>query len=912
MALPHRIWTDLISRTLVGYDDNNSFNVIGDFTNDHVEYCRVGNASVVGPMYYQWRALIKSLSTELAESLDEVVDYGIFMTVTLDNNTPGCTQWAQVGQTMRYPDLATAQTWDKDLVTGKHYDGVNPWGGYPQDGGYQGPEDSNLVPGGFPYSLERWIEAYQIAHRGNQYAPVFVRNGVDFIWANYVGCGATPWAPTEQLDGFIIPHKFVMNFLNPIVNSMSRKWIKLGTTPNIVLTGLGFDQADAELGDPNRYSGNNPLLNWNSIVDFIYLIGDQGQGTFTLGRIAGDFTVDDDTQITIVNLPNLPEGTYQIRLYKQNVGVAAAIGDVYSYAGDWRADDVGLCLPGPRMRLLITEDTPKEEDLLFLTEWQFKKGDLIISKYFAPIDIRSTDKFYDGRIINHSALTKSVDDESGLPNISDITIDLANADKEFSKLLAEYTIKNQLVSLFSAWKGEPETWKEYFMIMIVDDWDLNGPILRATLKDISQKYFRVTVPRYIITADEYPNAHENAITKAMPEILGKAYLDGELKGAVEAHCIDIVNFKYLAARGSIHSITQVYSENVLQTEGAGNDYTISYEDGGRTYINFNADQGDKRITFNCNGYMVADWNSANGYIQNPAYIIAFFLSLIAEVPIDFLDMTSFDDLADLLEDINWDEAGYLIIQDFQDMQTILSELLFTFGAKIFPDIYGRFKIERKDITNYEANLLLFDQIDTMEPVNYQQNLRELVNRIKAKWQYYPCQSLYVGALEDERLSSINTFDVEMESEPSPLLFQWTDLENVISSRIADELLKKGYGDKKAFFSISTNWLREIDILDNFRLQDLFAIDLGGEGAEGHYYYFERMSIDLVNGKIDITAPDLQWLVRQCMIIGQCSELEEYWEDASDAMRFYGYISECLTETFSDGELTKRVCKCGGG
>jgi len=356
--------------------------------------------------------------------------------------------------------------------------------------------------------------------------------------------------------------------------------------------------------------------------------------------------------------------------------------------------------------------------------------------------------------------------------------------------------------------------------------------------------------------------------------------------------------------------TEVFSENVLQTEGAGNDYTISYEDGGRTYITFNADQGDKKITFNCNGYMLADWNSANGYVQNPAYVIAFFLSLIAEVPINFLSMTSFDTLADLMVDLGWDESAYLILQDFQDMATKLSEMLFTYGAKFFPDNMGRFRVERKDKHSYESDIIIFDQIDTMEPVTYIQNLRELVNRIKAKWQYYPCHSLFLGSAEDIRESSVDTFDVEVEPEQSPFELKWTTSEDVINTRISEELLKKGYGDRKAAFAISMNWVRDLNVLDNFQLQDLFAIDISGDGTSGYYYYIEQLSIDLVGGKIDVLAPDLQWLIRQCMIIGKSSELAEQWADASEWMRVFGYIADCTTGQFSDGEPVKKICKCG--
>ena len=66
------------------------------------------------------------------------------------------------------------------------------------------------------------------------------------------------------------------------------------------------------------------------------------------------------------------------------------------------------------------------------------------------------------------------------------------------------------------------------------------------------------------------------------------------------------------------------------TEGVGNDYTITYELGGRTCINFNVNQGDNKITFNCEGYMFAAWNSGNGYVQNPAYVIGFLFAFMAD------------------------------------------------------------------------------------------------------------------------------------------------------------------------------------------------------------------------------------------------------------------------------------------
>jgi len=78
-------------------------------------------------------------------------------------------------------------------------------------------------------------------------------------------------------------------------------------------------------------------------------------------------------------------------------------------------------------------------------------------------------------------------------------------------------------------------------------------------------------------------------------------------------------------------VTEVYSAGVLKSDAV--DYSISYDGLGQTLITFASSQGDNEVTFNCEGYSLPAWDSANGYVQNPARVIEFFLEYLVGVPV---------------------------------------------------------------------------------------------------------------------------------------------------------------------------------------------------------------------------------------------------------------------------------------
>lgn len=152
-------------------------------------------------------------------------------------------------------------------------------------------------------------------------------------------------------------------------------------------------------------------------------------------------------------------------------------------------------------------------------------------------------------------------------------------------------------------------------------------------------------------------------------------------------------------------------------------------------------------------------------------------------------------------------------------------------------------------------------------------------------------------------------------------FAWTDSATLIAERINEELLKRGQGDLKVEFSLPMNWIDVFDILTNFRLQEPFGLDSRTiippveRGEQGRYYYIESLTYDWMNQKINVVAVDLQFILRQMMIVADCAliidgTMADKWENASEADKMYAYVGDCTTETFeSDGSPLKRVSPC---
>lgn len=922
MTIPYREWRQFIHAGFYysstgGYDDTRP-----NWLAQRFDYAVCGwrRTNATPNVFTGWRGIARPVNDFESDpvNLNVVFDYQSLIWANLGTRTAaGVTHvHFEGGEGLYYP--ATPNTWDTELATGVFYDGVNYWCGIGSSTILNVNDYSCWTP------FEQWDQPYSTMtfhgygcrYKAGLGPDVWMRrwgyehNGMALYVINPAGAPAAGEEITFNLKAQV----YRLYYLNPVVNSLSRYSMPASGGVEVKLYGVGLSCDAAELEDTTyNLFNSHPPGGWNSEVYHIQFIGQQGQGTYLFhGHIPNsDFTINSNLEITIpaAKMPAMLEGAYEIYLSKDKAGFGGGYpgcGPAYAYAGDWRAAASGKLSRGIRIIFMVGEAGPGKKKPILYSKWKFKGYLGSIFRYYSPIDVIAPSVFYDGRIMTASSLTRAVSSREGLYTQSDMDFTLANHDLEFSRLLSAYFLKNQVVEIYYGWADQPEAWKTMAARLIVNDYSRAGSEFRARLRDVTTKYFKRKVPLYRCTAAEYPNIYKNAVNKPMPEVVGRAVLaTAGQGGAIEAVLVDTAGRRYLASRGSLHAVLTVYKDGVALNPVL---WAITYADGGRTYITIDASayDADSKITFDAEGYMYAEWDSANGYVQNPAYVLAFYLLLLMEIPEEFFDFDSFDALASLFEDEGEEESGFLVLQNEVDGETPLGELLFTMGALSGFSIAGAFHVERKTLSVLATSLFIFSQIDTKEFPETTYNLDRAINRIRYRWAHYPGQDIWDGGEEASRASSVTDFEEELES-PEFVDFPWTTSAAWAAKRAEEELLKNGYGQPEITFELAFPWIDYLDILTNFRLQDPFGVSLTGAGEIGRYCYVSSITVDFDQMKLGITAADLSWILRQYLILGDEAALAANWSAATDEMRIFAYLANEITGRFADGEPGKKLC-----
>jgi hypothetical protein len=916
MTVPYRRFSRLHLATLKGDAPTGDFSNPLSWTTDHEEaaynyfyvYSNVTNHRARWD--FAMRGYVEDGWEEIV-GLDKIafVKIRTYIEAPFLNSVPVTTVRFAHGALNDPAALGAAYQWDPDAACGRYWKDADQWDGYPMQ--HFGSASwsislSDIDVADMPLQKDFYFQSWNnlggtsptLDHR----QQIFEK-GFSFRSDTYTPSTAV-WASNKGFGVNINIQSVEIHYFNPITNALSRHAGPAAGGFPLVLTGMGYRLTDAEIGE-----GCVPPLNpWGDRVDYIFVEDIYGNVVATLQHdletppfTVHEFKVDSNTQLTIHAFPALPAGLYCLRLRKVLPAPYAAE-NPEGYAGDWRANASGIVRAGDRLWICLGDECGPGKKPLILSRWKWKKGDQYVFRYYAPIDVRSQLVFYDGLILSISSFTRGTDDSTGLPLFADMEIELDNTSLEFSKLLAEYWVKNQEVEIFAAWEEEPEVFKTAVFRGIVSDYDQPHSRWRVTLRDVLEKYFSTKVPRYTSTVAEYPNIHPNCVGWEMPEVLGRAVLDsGSSPGAIEAVYVNTATHKYLAARGSLHAILNVYADGTLIAPAQ---YDVTYEDGGRTYITFHSDKGDARITFDAEGYSYADWDSANGYVQNPIYIVLFALAFFAEIPDANVDVGSFDDLAARYMALGFAESGYLILQDETDISTVLQDLLWTYGAKLWPSLDGKITIGRKDLLDITPVVLLYDQIDALaEPVK-SQGFDEAVNYAPIKWRFYPTANYYAESKIALRQSSIDAFEATIMPKGGDWMFPWTMSEALVDLRAGEELLKLGFGEQRLTLEVSTEHMMELDILENFAFQDPYALHAFGLGAVAKLYYADRLTYDVLGGRLTIEAVDLQWLLRQYFVLGDEDIQASNWSAATEPDRMYGYLCDEVTGKFVDGEPGK--------
>jgi len=734
-----------------------------DWTTTHYRYCKLGYGYLSTNVRTQFRPVFipKEKDFELVDGLDVTVKahLDLILAKTLDTCSPALDDCDLIYGILNDP--SSPKVWHKYKVTGRHYDGTNLWDRNPP---YMigNPGFGDIQMADLPKLYPLIMEAYRagVGCFVNKYQEELFRLGLCGYLSNFNPGLSTP---SERVYLSCEPSSLRVFYLNPIVNSLSVKYAKTTGNKELILTGLGFKNSNAEMDEGGASNPGAHAVGWEDNVLYIDFIGLQGQGTTTLRRTASpaDFTVT-NTEIIIpsARFPTLAKGTYELYLRKYNAGGLLAFPE--GYAGDWRTDPLGRIYKGNRFTFLIDDDYVEKgfrskRSPMMLINMSFKnRQGTLFQQPIAEMDVRTSNKIYRGFLLNYSSINRAVNDKAGNFKGTSMELDLSNHNKDYSITLHDYPVlKNQEVEIAVAQMDEPESWKIPLLKMIVDDYHLKGTSFKVVLKDLAQKIFNKTVPKRICTTADYPNLSDDYVGAAMPEVLGLNVLGvGKYPGAVEA--AQVSADVYLASYRTLKSIDAVYSD--YSVVGG---WTVFYDHGGRTYIRL-AGQDDKVITFDCKGCMFKDWNSVNGYIENPAYILLHYITKIMEVRLADIVRYSFDEVAALFESIAEETSGRLIIQNTQRASTEMKQLLFDYETKAFVATDGRLEIGKKDISNYSSDLLIFDQADLQESADRKWNQDESINRVKVESDYYPSADKFKSGEEDEKADLIEEIDETRE------------------------------------------------------------------------------------------------------------------------------------------------------
>lgn len=927
-SIPWREWIicdSRISRRLITFhsDGQLTWGAAGaaiDWDGTYLPFAYFGKDRVAGA-HDGYFGIAKPMAADFIDDdqLNTLFTVGIRATIGVKERT-GNKDHTQFRAQVTFIQENDVINWDKG--SGKFYNGVDNWAGYPI-GTY--PDEAQLIIPG-----EAALDAIIIAELPREYHaflsakspggdtvfnindPAFAenqtdlfRNGLMFETVNFLKPPATWGFQISNRDLFTIrPNSIKIYYLNGCVNSLSRRRMPTAGNVDLEINGLGFTIPEADLA---AYCP--AATNFQHKVAKIHFIGREGQGPaivvdgenyngYSLVFTDGDFT-QTNTALMIPAMPAMVEGTYYIQL-QQHDWERGNANYYYTYAGDWRTNNQGRARPGARFVFAVSDATIPEEPIVPYFKWAWKYDDWIF-EYYAPIDTRATEIFWDGRVLGVSSVTRGVDDRTGLFTISDPSVELANHDMHFSRLLSKYICKNQMIEITYGRGTEPAAWHEAAFFGIVDDHQIKGPQFSVQMKDWMQRYFKGQLPRFIVDSDTYPYAKDGALGQPIPELIGEHSLTtGSTPGAIEALCVDprVGQYIYVMAGGPLRSVPEVYGDGTLIDAA---DYTLYIEEDGKQYVQFDADQEDKKITFNCQGYMFDIWNSAaGGYVQNPAYIIAFYLSLIMEIPIDFIDLDAIDILAQIFEDSGWGTAGKLAMTMLESPEAILQSMLYSFGIKFWQKRDGTLALGRKDISNLETDLFFHTQIEVTSPPEKAFNLLQAINTVQANWNFFPACDLYGGAKTAKDDASIELFETEM-GPSEPWVFPCITSDSLAEQRILEDLLKLAFGDRRIKFSIPLEYIGPTEVFDNFRLQDPYGLSWTKSGELGRYYYVLSLTYEWQGRTISIEAEDLQWLLQQYFIFGDEDAMPEEWPDARPtSYAMYGYLCDEDTFQFSDG------------
>lgn len=128
---------------------------------------------------------------------------------------------------------------------------------------------------------------------------------------------------------------------------------------------------------------------------------------------------------------------------------------------------------------------------------------------------------------------------------------------------------------------------------------------------------------------------------------------------------------------------------------------------------------------------------------------------------------------------------------------------------------------------------------------------------------------------------------------------WTRSVTWVRSLIRSELLKRGEGYRTADIVLPLWWMEKLNIHSSFKFQDPFGLSADGSGEAERYYYVEDLQYDVRGKKLRVKAVDLQYLLRQYLILGDETLIASNYSAASDTDKMFAYVCDEISEKFQN-------------
>ncbi|GAJ09424.1 unnamed protein product, partial [marine sediment metagenome] len=231
----------------------------------------LGERRNTGNDWDRWNSIFipSEPSYELPSGMDAPCAFSVGIEAGLDFNDSVTTTFKLIDGIMTDPADPNDIAWL--LVSGRYYDAVNNFGSYPQGRWLKGSNYQVLTIADLPIIYTLWYPP----GLANTYKESLFRNGYVIGSGTWVPTDPSAWANNKECKISIKPRLIHIQYLNSVVNSMSLDHVPTTAGTSLVLSGMGFNNTDADI------KGGWPTVAVTTDrLDNIYFEGRQGQGTY--------------------------------------------------------------------------------------------------------------------------------------------------------------------------------------------------------------------------------------------------------------------------------------------------------------------------------------------------------------------------------------------------------------------------------------------------------------------------------------------------------------------------------------------------------------------------------------------------------------------------------------------------------